>query len=639
MCRSGPWLFKLTRNMSLFGRQPNRSVAALLAAWALLGCWSLVLGAALQIEIIPRFNGEPIQPGSLRYQTSAGEIFSITRISYFLSGFALQRADGSWLELTNQIAWMDFEKGRSSLRIADVPAEMFRSVRFHIGPDEKLNHADIAPLPADHPLNPNLNGLHWSWQGGYIFLALEGLWQERRPPARLGGGELSERAGPETGAPLGGWSYHLARDTNRTRVNLAVALDLARDTKLEIDFDLASLLNAPRPLSFVKDGSSTHSRDGDPIAAALVANLPGAFHVRHVGAATLSETPAATVKPLYLPEKFSPYSFQMSTTFPIPDLPRDNPLIKERVALGEKLFHETALSKDGSLSCASCHQVSAAFSDPRRYSVGVRAQVGTRNAMPLFNLAWKKSFFWDGRAPSLRAQALLPIQDHTEMDETLTNVCAKLSGTGVPPVRFDSNGRDARATTTDYPALFTAAFNSPEITPEKIGLALESFVLTLTSFDSKFDRALRGEAQLSDVEKRGFELFITEYDPRREQFGADCFHCHGGPLFQSQTFANNGLDSEFKDLGRAKITGNASDQGKFSTPSLRNVALTAPYMHDGRFQTLEEVVAHYVTGLKRSATLDPNLAKHPDGGVPLNAADQQALVAFLKTLTDEKFAR
>ena len=191
----------------------------------------------------------------------------------------------------------------------------------------------------------------------------------------------------------------------------------------------------------------------------------------------------------------------------------------------------------------------------------------------------------------------------------------------------------------DYPALFTAAFGSPEITPEKIGLAIESFVLTLTSFDAKFDRALRGEAQLSADEKRGFELFMTEYDPRREQFGADCFHCHGGPLFQSQTFANNGLDSEFKDLGRAKITGRDSDQGKFSTPSLRNVALTAPYMHDGRFRTLEEVVEHYATGLKRSATLDPNLAKHPDGGVPLNEADQHALVAFLKTLTDEKFAR
>ena len=419
-----------------------------------LGCL-FCSGASLQIEITPRFNGEPIQPGSLRYQTSAGEIFSITRVSCLLSGFALQRTDGSWLELTNQIAWFDLERSRSSLRIADVPAESFRSMRFHIGPDEKDNHADIAQFPAGHPLNPNLNGLHWSWQGGYIFLALEGMWRGVSP-SPLGGvragvrgartGQLSNlsppsdasdpspsiplpsegRGRPAASAPLNGWSYHLARDTNRTRINLAVPLDLARDIRLELDFDLATLLNAPRPLSFAKDGSSTHSRDGDPLAAALVANLPGSFHVRRVGAATVIEA-AAKVKPLYLPEKFMPYRFQMSATFPIPELPRDNPLIEERVTLGEKLFHEAALSKDGSLSCASCHQANAAFSDPRQYSIGVREQVGMRQAMPLFNLAWKNSFFWDGRAPSLRAQALMPIQDQTEMDEALTNVVAKLN--------------------------------------------------------------------------------------------------------------------------------------------------------------------------------------------------------------------
>ena len=571
----------------------------------------------MQIEIIPRFNGEPIQPGLLRYQTSFGETFSITRISYLLSGFALQRADGSWLELTNQIAWMDLEKGRSSLRVADIPVENFSSVRFHIGPDEKANHADIAQFPADHPLNPNLNDLHWSWQGGYIFLALEGSWRN------------------SSGA-LDGWSYHLARDTNRTLINLAAAIDLRSDMKLDLDFDLATLLHAPRGVSFAKDGSSTHSRDGDPISAALVANLPGSFHVRRVSTEAVAEIAAAKVKPLYLPEKYTPYRFQMSATFPIPDLPRDNPLIEERVALGEKLFHEAALSRDGSLSCASCHQSAAAFSDPRKYSIGVREQVGTRQAMPLFNLAWKNSFFWDGRAPSLRAQALMPVQDHTEMDESLTNVVAKLNGRADLPVGPHAQ---RRVPVNNYAAHFTAAFGSPEITPEKIGLAIEAFVLTLTSFDSKFDHALRGEAQLSNDEKRGFELFMTEYDPRRQQFGADCFHCHGGPLFQSQTFANNGLDSEFTDLGRAKITGRDVDKGKFSTPSLRNIALTAPYMHDGRFRTLEEVIAHYATGVKRSATLDPNLAKHPDGGVPLSASDQRALVAFLKTLTDEKFAR
>ena len=193
------------------------------------------------------------------------------------------------------------------------------------------------------------------------------------------------------------------------------------------------------------------------------------------------------------------------------------------------------------------------------------------------------------------------------------------------------------ATNEDYPALFAAAFGSPEITAEKIALALENYLLTLTSFDAKFDRVLRGEGKFTTEEQRGFELFSTEYDPRRGQFGADCFHCHGGPLFQSQSFANNGSDGAFTDIGREKVTGKASDRGKFSVPSLRNVALTAPYMHDGRFRTLADVVEHYSTGIPRSATLDPNLAKHPDGGVPLSADDKRALVAFLKTLTDAQF--
>ncbi|MCB0221269.1 MAG: c-type cytochrome, partial [Chrysiogenetes bacterium] len=151
--------------------------------------------------------------------------------------------------------------------------------------------------------------------------------------------------------------------------------------------------------------------------------------------------------------------------------------------------------------------------------------------------------------------------------------------------------------------------------------------------------AMAGGVELSREEQRGFELFMTEYDPLRRQYGADCFHCHGGALFQSQTFANNGLDLDYADWGRALVTGNESDSGKFATPSLRNVALTAPYMHDGRFATLEEVVAHYSEGVQRGSTLDPNLAKHLDGGVPLSPEDRQALVAFLKTLTEENDAK
>ena len=158
------------------------------------------------------------------------------------------------------------------------------------------------------------------------------------------------------------------------------------------------------------------------------------------------------------------------------------------------------------------------------------------------------------------------------------------------------------------------------------------------SFNSKFDRVIVGEAKFTAEEQRGFELFHTEYDPYHNQFGADCFHCHGGPLFQSQSFANNGLDTNFKDLGRYLVTGRKGDEGKFAVPSLRNVELTAPYMHDGRFEKLSKrAVEHYCTGTQPDPTLDPNLAKHPDGGVPLSEADRKALVAFLKTLTDEHF--
>jgi cytochrome c peroxidase len=554
--------------------------------------------ATLKIQFTPKVSGAKLQPASLRYQTSAGETFSITRVSYLVSGFELQRNDGSWLECSNSVAWLDFEQGRDSIRLPAVPPGEFRSLRFLVGLNTNLNHADVTKFAAGHPLNPNLNGLHWSWQGGYIFLALEGLW-------RNGGGQLD------------GWAYHLARDTNAVRVTLAAPLEITNETRLELDFDLAALLNAPVPLSFSRDGSSTHSRDGDPVCAALVRNLAGAFRVHSVSTLTDAEIALAHPKPLYLPAKFTPYEFKMGATFPVPDLPRDNPLTVERVALGRTLFFDQRVSINNQQSCADCHAPDKAFTDGRRTARGAEGGLGERNSMPLFNLAWKRTFFWDGRANSLREQVLQPIQNPIEMHQSLTNLVAKLQG--------------------DYPALFTAAFGVPDITAEKISLALENYLLTLTSFDAKFDRVLRGEETFTPDEQRGFELFSTEYDPRRGQFGADCFHCHGGPLFQSQAFANNGMDGAFTDPGREQVTGKPADRGKFAVPSLRNVALTAPYMHDGRFRTLEEVVEHYCTGVVRSPTLDPNLAKHPDGGVPLSAADKRALAAFLRTLTGNQF--
>ena len=555
----------------------------------------------LELSMNHVFNGVPLTLNSMQYRNAAEEVMSVERLSYLLSDFVFEREDGTRVELTNQFAWMDAGQKRVDVRI-DVPSGVYRAMRYSVGLNAKANSSDVTKYEADHPLNPNLNGLHWSWQGGYIFLALEGLYQT-------------------VGTEPKGYSYHFARTNNYTPVTLSANLDLTKDARILVDFDIATVLNSPCLLSFVKDGASTHSREGDPVAVSIRANLPGAFHIRQfIQASDIAQ--GVPMKPLYLPKQFAPYRFQMSAMFPIPSLPRDNPLIEERVSLGEKLFNEKALSRDASISCASCHQNSGAFSDSRRFSIGVRNQSGTRQAMPLFNLAWKSSFFWDGRAPSLRAQALMPIQDHAEMDQTLEGAVSNLT---------------ARA---EYPTLFEKAFGSREITAEKIGLAIEQFVLTLTSFDSKFDRVLRGQEKFSEPEQRGFELFMTEYEPRTEHYGADCFHCHGGPLFSDHQFHNNGLDSKYDaDPGRYKFTKIDSDRGKFSTPSLRNVSLTAPYMHDGRFNTLEEVIEHYSTGVKRSLTLDPNIAKHPDGGIHLSATDKQALVAFLKTLTDPKFVK
>jgi len=566
----------------------------------------------LRVQIVPMFEGTPLRLDSAVCKLPDGSTLSVTRLSYLLGGFALEKTGGGWVELSDQFAWLDAATGRDGFTIGKIPAGEYRALRFTVGLDSETNTGDPAKHAAYHPLNPNLNGLHWTWQTGYIFLALEGMFSERG-----------------TQVPRG-FSYHFAREPNRAVITLPVQLNIAAASALgvKLSFDVAALFNAPRRLSPARDGESTHSRVGDPLAAALKANLPGAFQIRQIAADTRTAA-APAVKPLYLPAKFTPYRFTMSGVFPVPDLPRDNPLLEERVALGRALFHEQKLSRDNSLACASCHVEAAALTDSRRYSLGVESRTGTRNAMPLFNLAWKSSFFWDGRAPSLRAQALLPIQDHAEMDEKLERVVEKLQST---------SSQQSEPRTQNYPLLFAAAFGSPEITPEKIALALENFLLTLTSHDSKFDRAMRGAAELTELEKRGFELFFTESDPRREQFGADCFHCHGGALFTDNQFHNNGLAAlGDEDTGRLKITGRESDRGKFSTPSLRNIALTAPYMHDGRFTTLEEVVEHYHRGVRRSATLDPNLAKHPGPGVPMGPEDRRALVAFMKTLTDEKF--
>lgn len=308
---------------------------------------------------------------------------------------------------------------------------------------------------------------------------------------------------------------------------------------------------------------------------------------------------------------------------PTPELPDDNPLTVEGVKLGRMLFYETLLSKDNTQSCASCHLQKDGFSDINKFSIGVEGKTGTRQAMPVFNMAWHvNGFFWDGRAHSLRDQALRPIQDPLEMNESLANVISKLSST------------------QKYKDQFIRAFKNGRIDDTNLALALEQFMFSIISNDSKYDRFKAGKVQLSESEERGRQLFFAEFDPSGIKKGAECFHCHAGPNFTNDEYMNNGLDDDanFTDLGRAIVTQNNTDNARFLTPSLRNIAVTAPYMHDGRFNTLEEVIEHYDLHVKQSSTVEFILQYNlQPGGLGLSKQDKSDLVDFLKTLTDQTF--
>ncbi len=575
--------------------RPNARLGLLLAtmAWAIAG-----RGATWQVEVVHRFGDAPLKIGECVHTNAAGDVLSVTRLDYLLSHFALAATDGREVALPGQVAYVSAGGGRTRFTLRDVPAGNFTGLRFRVGLAPDKNHRDPASIPAGDALNPTVNGLHWGWQGGYVSMALEGRW--RKPDATLGG-----------------YSYHLATDALVIEAEVPLRSDGTVDRDLRLTLDVAKIFAEPHPIRIADGLESTHSRVGDPLAMKLGENVARAFRAE-LFAAAAPVIPAAAPGTRVVATGATPYRLKVSRTFPRPSLPTDNPLTEEGVALGRRLFDDTSLSVNGTQSCASCHQAAAAFTDPgRRSSVGAEGTAGTRNTMPLANLAWQTSFFWDGRAASLREQVLMPVTNPVEMHESLTNVVRKLDQAAHGPA-------------------FAAAFGTPEITADRVAKALEQYLLTLTSHGSKFDRVLAGTAVFDAQEQRGLELFHTEHDPRRGLAGADCFHCHGGPLFSDFAFHNNGLDAEggAKDLGRRLATGDRADTAKFKTPSLRDVALTAPYMHDGRFATLEEAVAHYCTGVRRSGTLDPNLAKHPDGGIALGAADQAALVAFLRTLTD-----
>lgn len=291
----------------------------------------------------------------------------------------------------------------------------------------------------------------------------------------------------------------------------------------------------------------------------------------------------------------------------------NNPLTENGIELGRKLFYEGAVSSTGTVSCGSCHEQKYAFTHHgHTFSHGVNDLKGTRNTPPVQNMAFLENFAWDGATGHLDLFSIIPITTEVEMDETLENVIEKLKNK------------------PGYKKLFAEAFEDGEVNSENFLLALSQFMITMISADSKYDKYVNNQVQLTKVEQQGLTLFEQK-----------CASCHATALFSDGSFRNNGLQPSPKlnDLGRSVVTGFAEDNYKFKVPSLRNIAITAPYMHDGRFGSLEAVLAFYNEGVVDSETLDPLLNNNGNFGIATTKDERVAIIAFLNTLTDNTFLK
>lgn len=564
----------------------------------------------IDIDVAVPPGADPLDPDSIA--AAADRTIRVTRVAALISSLAIEYTDGRVYALPpSEVRHIDLGEHKRMIRLNAAPTGPIAALRFTVGLPKDLNHSDPAAYPAQHPLNPVFNNLHWSWAGGYVFLALEGT------TTQVGAGKPTRS----------GFVYHLAGDDHSVAVRAVLKRDVAYSDAttgstyrltLNVPDLLASLLESSRAENL---SATTHSRSGDPTVDRLKRALGPSFEFTAIrDPARLVLQPFARVPGEPTPSvcrTTTPHFLEVPDGFPAPWLPRDNPLTVQGIALGERLFRDTSLSDKNRIACSSCHQPSRGFVDSgRSHSAGVNGHATSRRTMPLLNLAWMSSYGWTGKNRSLRDQAIAPITDPREMGNTWSAVLHSI------------NSKPA------YRKAFSEAFCTDVVEPAHVAKALEQYLLTLVSANSRFDRALRGLAQLSEQEQAGLALFMSEHDPSRGIRGADCFHCHGGPLFTNNRFQNNGLDERFEDPGLASVTRRPEDEGKFKAPSLRDVAVRAPYMHDGRFRTLEEVIDHYSHGTRPSRTLDPNIAKHPNqAGLQLTAQEKEAVIAFLKTLT------
>ena len=315
----------------------------------------------------------------------------------------------------------------------------------------------------------------------------------------------------------------------------------------------------------------------------------------------------SAAKKMYTP---SPIAFVIPKGFPAPptNIFAKNKLTEEGFQLGKKLFYDARLSKDGEVSCASCHQQFAGFATyDHDLSHGVNNSFSNRNAPALINLAWMKEWHWDGGINHLENQPLSPLSAPNEMGEKLDTVLIKIKAD------------------TDYSHLFLKAFGDANITTERMLKAMTQFTGSLVSANSKYDKVKRGEATFILPEEKGYEIFK-----------ANCNSCHKEPLFTDNSFRNNGITlNRFGDVGRQAITQDKTDSLKFKVPTLRNIALTLPYLHDGRMQSLDNVINHYTSLDTSIINLDPLLKKK----ILLSDKEKKQLTLFLYTLTDTSFTK
>ena len=306
------------------------------------------------------------------------------------------------------------------------------------------------------------------------------------------------------------------------------------------------------------------------------------------------------------------YDLEIPADFPALAFDRDkNPVTVNGVALGKKLFYEGRLSRNNSISCGFCHIQENAFTHHGHpVSHGIDNRLGIRNASPIQNMAFLRNYTWDGVSHNLDERSLVPITTDFEMDSSMPEVVGKLN------------------TDANYKKLFKAAFGDENITGERVLKAISQFMATMVSADSKYDRVLKGKTAFTAEENEGYKLFRN-----------NCASCHSGALFTDESFRNTGMyyNAQYNDRGRYRVTLDWNDNMKFRVPSLRNVEYTAPYMHDGRFTTLEAVLNFYSDLVENQPNLDPLLKKDGHIGIRMNPSEKQYIIAFLKTLSDQNF--